>query len=375
MKAIGLRTIFVLAALWAIIYYPDMASAGDSYEAKVLATSLNVRAEAAQTAEVIGSFKYGAQIQVYDEKFGWAEVRYGSKKGWVAAHYLKKGDAANAKAEVKASGSKAPSQTVSKGQSTSEVGIVTADSLRMRDQPGLEGTEISFLSKSATVRLLEQEQGWMKVRAADGTTGWVSGKYVAFGQAAASVTATSASTSRTLKGKRIVIDPGHGGKDSGAISAKQELYEKDLNLSTALLVAEALRSAGATVYLTRDTDVYIEMENRTGLSNSKNADAFISIHYNAALKTASGINTFYYSKDRDKSLASAVQKQLIQATGLRDRGVEYGDYYVLRENTKPSILLELGYLSNPSEEAVVVAKSYRQTVAQAVLKGLQQYFS
>lgn len=187
-----------------------------------------------------------------------------------------------------------------------------------------------------------------------------------------------------LHGKTIVLDPGHGGLDSGAVGGSYK--EKDINLSVGLKLRDLLQSHGAKVIMTRDTDTFIELTARAKVSNDMKADAFVSLHVNSAESSAaSGIETYYYEQiapglppavtlKESSRLATLVQSSLFAATNARDRGAKGNNYAVLRENDRTSILVELGFISNVLERAQLVSPSYQQKQAAAILDGLYNYF-
>ncbi|GIP31950.1 N-acetylmuramoyl-L-alanine amidase [Paenibacillus sp. J2TS4] len=385
--------------VWSAIHMQQVhAEAGaEAYTATVHATSLNVREEPAISATIIGSLKQGAEIQVLSEQFGWAEINFNSEQGWIAAHYLNKDPAvktalveeeAGKEEQTTASPSSEPESLV---QATlgKVTGKVTADALRMRAEPDLQAEIIDLLPQSSALEISGQSGEWLEVTTADGQSGWVSGEFVALveaGQSEPAPVATKPQDPPTptptkprfdaagLKNKRIVLDPGHGGSQPGTIGVKLGTLEKDLNLSTTKHVAEALKAAGAEVILTRDTDKFLDLSDRVEISQANKADVFISLHYNSGKANSRGIISFYYSEQRDKPLAADLQKALIAVTGMADGGDRFGNYHVLRNNTTPSVLLELGFLSNPKEEEAVNTVDYQRKVAEAVVQGLQQYF-
>lgn len=260
------------------------------------------------------------------------------------------------------------------GAATMEIGYVIADALRLREEPNLNGEIMTLLPYNTSVEIKgKTNDGWLEVVAPDGKKGWVSAEYIE--RSEISNTGASKPKDQSLKGKRILIDPGHGGKDSGTIGIKHQTYEKHLTLSTSLLIATMLRNAGAEVILTRANDSYVELSDRVATSEKENPDVYISVHYDYGTKNSSGVISFYYSESRDRLLANTVQKNLVESTGMRDSGVRKGNFYVLRENTRPSILLELGYVSNPEEEELVRTREYQEKVALGIVKGLQEYFA
>lgn len=180
----------------------------------------------------------------------------------------------------------------------------------------------------------------------------------------------------TQKGKLIVIDAGHGGKDPGAISKINGLKEKDLVLPIALKMKQRLEALGFRVYLTRDYDTYIGLYSRADIANSLKADAFVSLHANSAVQEAQGVEMLYAPDQRDSlSLAKRLQQALLQATGARDRGiVPRANLAVLKRTEMPAVLAEIGFLSNPSEVSRLATSEYRQRIVEGLTQGIANYF-
>ncbi|WP_256208548.1 N-acetylmuramoyl-L-alanine amidase [Paenibacillus sp. CF384] len=173
-----------------------------------------------------------------------------------------------------------------------------------------------------------------------------------------------------LKGKTIVLDPGHGGKDVGSTGA-QGTYEKDVTLLTALNVRKKLTEQGAAVVMTRQDDTTISLKARTEVAQAENADLFISIHFDAyQTRDVYGMTT-YFNKPQDQEIAEIMHDQLFkQDMHTKDRGVQFGNYYVIRENTKPAVLLELGYISNLNEEAAMQTETFQDQISSAITSGV-----
>ncbi|WP_091223938.1 N-acetylmuramoyl-L-alanine amidase [Paenibacillus sp. BC26] len=183
-------------------------------------------------------------------------------------------------------------------------------------------------------------------------------------------TGTSKAANLPLSGKTIVLDPGHGGKDVGSTGGAGT-YEKDVTLLTALKVKEKLAGQGATVVMTRDSDTTISLKGRTQVAQTENADMFISIHFDAfQTRDVYGMTT-YYNKPDDRKIAENIHEQLFkQDMHTKDRGVQFGDYHVIRENAKPAVLLELGYISNKNEEARMKTEPFQEQVSTAIANGV-----
>lgn len=174
-----------------------------------------------------------------------------------------------------------------------------------------------------------------------------------------------------LTGWTIVVDAGHGGKDTGARGGKS--FEKQHTLDLAHRLAKYLRARGATVLMTREDDRYITLQGRVDFANSRRADLFISVHINASVnKSARGTETFYYTAP-SLPLAREIHKKFAPATGFPNRGVSSARFYVVRKTWMPSVLLECGFVSNSSEEAAMMTTVWRERTAQAVAQGVAQY--
>ena len=192
-------------------------------------------------------------------------------------------------------------------------------------------------------------------------------------------------TTGGISGKIIVLDPGHGGSDPGAIGPTG-LQEKQVTLPIAEYLKSILEAKGAKVILTRTTDVDVygphasgvdELQARVNVANGNQADAFISIHINSfSNPNVGGIATYYFDgSEQSKKLASSVQEQIAEHSGFNgDRGIQPGNLYVLRHSLMPSILVELGFISNPKEESHLKESSTRQEFANELAKGLELYF-
>lgn len=173
--------------------------------------------------------------------------------------------------------------------------------------------------------------------------------------------------------KLVVLDAGHGAKDSGAVGVTGK-YEKNFNLAIILKTAELLKKEdNIDVVLTRSDDTFLELKERAAMANNLNADIFISVHANSsASSSASGTET-YYQREASKALANVMHKYLVKATGLSDRGVRYGNFHVIRETKMPAVLLEVGYLSNKKDEALLFTDALQNKVAASIVSGIKEY--
>lgn len=174
---------------------------------------------------------------------------------------------------------------------------------------------------------------------------------------------------------KIVIDAGHGGKDPGAVGQKGT-KEKDITLKIAVTVASLLQQADIATKLTRTSDVFVELGDRAKIANSFGANLFVSIHCNSATdRSANGIETYCYEFGGEgEKLARIVQQELVAATGLKSRAdVKAANFAVLRETAMPAILVELCFISNPAEEALLNNPSFQTKCAKAIVDGILKY--
>ena len=186
---------------------------------------------------------------------------------------------------------------------------------------------------------------------------------------------TPPSVHRRISGT-VVIDAGHGGKDPGATSILG-FYEKDVNLVVAREVARLLEQRGLRVKMTRTSDYSVELEDRAAIANNLNADLFVSIHSDSFPKSSRRGFTVYIARSASSSsrqAANAIARSM-SGTGLNSFGVQTAGYHVLTDTRGPAVLVELGYLSNRSEAALLRSSSFQTRLAQAIADGISDYFN
>lgn len=182
----------------------------------------------------------------------------------------------------------------------------------------------------------------------------------------------------------VMLDPGHGGKDSGAISKSRTLMEKDVVLSIGLKTRDILEKAGYKVLMTREDDTYVGLSERPALANQARADLFVSIHCDSVESTEPhGTGTFYYAPESNASLyaqeyqrsllADLLQKAMVEKCGRTDRRVRQANYAVLRESSMPSALVETAFISNAEEAGLLASADFQTKAAQAIAEGIQKY--
>lgn len=170
--------------------------------------------------------------------------------------------------------------------------------------------------------------------------------------------------------KKIYIDPGHGGTDSGAVGVNN-LLEKDINLQVAKKVRDLLVKQGMQVKMSRETDKALSLEYRTNDANSWNANCFVSIHCNAYNGSAKGIETYGYSTNTT-DLANNIHPQVINTKAYTlNRGVKTANFYVLRNSKMRACLIELGFIDNLDDAKILLQK--QDDLALGITKGIFQY--
>ncbi len=245
--------------------------------------------------------------------------------------------------------------------------ITITDNAELRTGPNAAYPVIYKIDKGESFKKIDRKGKWIEVQNHAGTEkGWVAGWHTNL-----NIPADQSLSSNPLKGKTIVLDPGHGGSDQGASSSTpSKSLEKNYTLKTAKELKKLLNKEGAHVKMTRSNDKYVSLDDR----NIK-GDAFISIHNDALDSSNANGVTVYWFKDKQESLAQTLNSAIQKKALLTNRGSRQQNYQVLRQTDIPAVLLELGYISNPTDESMINDQLHRQVVEQAIVNGLKQYFS
>ena len=178
--------------------------------------------------------------------------------------------------------------------------------------------------------------------------------------------------------KKVVLDPGHGGSDCGAIALDNKFYEKTINLEVAKLIQEKLMKKNVYVYMTRTKDETLTLEDRVNYSNDINPDIYVSIHANSTVQAISyGLETHYY-KDDSINLANVIHANFASEKNLKkwdtvDRGVMKSRFYVINHTEAPSVLIEMGFISNAVERDKLNTKERKEQIAESITKGILEY--
>ena len=176
----------------------------------------------------------------------------------------------------------------------------------------------------------------------------------------------------------VVIDPGHGGPDPGAIGIRG-IKESEVVLQVSKKVKKLLSEKGVRVRLTRNKEVDLDLPPRVLLANRIDADIFVSIHANASRgkrRDINGLETFYYRGWRGRLLAKRIQKNILKISpGSIDRGVKQGRFYVIKKTRMPAVLVEIGFLTGRLDSRKLEKSNYRKKMAYAIAKGILEYLS
>ena len=252
------------------------------------------------------------------------------------------------------------------------------------NEPDLIKTMNGTMYKSMTLSLLPQigVKADMKVKKDDiiQIAQSVDGRALRFTittQKESKVTEAAIDTETVIKPKKppiknkVVLDPGHGGTDYGAI--REGINEKDITLDITQRVASILKSKGYKYAITRTEDIYLGLQERCDFTETENPEIFVSIHVNSAVATEPfGIETHYYHEP-SKELAEVIQKHLIKNIDSKDRGIIKSKFYVINHTEVPAVLVETGFISNPDERAELITEKRKDATAKAIAEGIIEY--
>ena len=176
-------------------------------------------------------------------------------------------------------------------------------------------------------------------------------------------------SSASRKFSTVVIDAGHGGIDRGGIP-RQRVAEKAMTLDVAQRLQKRLRQAGYRVVMTRESDVFISLGERVRIASRYRDAILVSVHFNSAARVgANGIETYYYGNN-SAQLAADIHRHVVSSTSTENRGIRRRGYFVLRRSSVPAVLVECGFLTNPTESRMALDSSYRQRLADRIADGI-----
>lgn len=263
--------------------------------------------------------------------------------------------------------------------------MVNATSLNVRSGPSTANSVVGVLPNKAAVMIYKYDGVWAYISSGK-ITGYVHTNYLVEPSAeepeeTEEPTEPEEPAQPTEPSEKIIaIDPGHGGKDPGAVG--NGLQEKEINLSVALKVEKILKQKGIKVFMTRRDDTFLELNERVQVSVAAKADTFVSIHANKFdQESANGTETYYSTAalseraENSKQLSTFIQNRLYKALGTRNRGVKEAKYHVIHKNPLPASLVELGFISNTNDAAKLASEDYRNKAAEAIALGIVDYYN
>lgn len=341
----------------------------ESYEKFTVAVdTLKVRRNAGQSSKKIGTVHKNETYPILQTNGNWVQIKINDKKdGWVYSFH---GTLSRSQANEQNTNKKSTANSNSSGKKVT----ILSDGTNIRQSPSTSSEIVNRAHAGEQFSIVSEEGNWYEVALANGTTAFVANWVVSINDGAPAPTKKTARVPGTLNGLTIVVDPGHGGNDRGTTGVRGT-FEKTITLKTAELLAAKLKAAGATVHLTRESDRYISLQNRVWTGFQHDADAFISLHYDANPDASIHGFTTYYQHDNQAALAKAIDHSLDASITLKNRGAQQANYYVLRENKENAILIELGFLSNATEEMAVNNHYFREQASYGIYKGILNFFN
>ncbi|RTQ93186.1 N-acetylmuramoyl-L-alanine amidase [Lysinibacillus telephonicus] len=313
----------------------------------------------------LGSFSNGEKIKVYKTVGNWYLTIQNGIPGYVRISQTKEIE------PVEEEPNEEQPPNVDDNQdnelTTNTIGMATVDSLHIRSEASSSSKSLGTINRGTYVEVHSISGNWAKI-SYNGIDGYTHKTYLRLINQSGSAVA----------GRIIVLDPGHGGKDPG--TSKSGAIEKEIVLKVATKVKQKLEAAGAKVYMTRAGDTYPTLQDRVDFAQNNYAEVFVSIHVNSASsESASGTETYYSisgneNEKEDYRLASAINSQIVNNAGMVDRGVRREDYFVVRNLLLPSVLVELGFVTNASDREKLISSEYVDIFADSIYKGIVQYY-
>lgn len=255
------------------------------------------------------------------------------------------------------------------GPITTKGKVISKTALNIRSAASASSTILDKLPPGTMVNILEIEGFWAKVNY-NGHSGYVYKSYLKL---------YSPDPNKPLQNRIIVLDPGHGFDDPG--THYDGYKEKDIVLSVGKKLAERLRSVGAKVILTRETDTFLELDERVDMAEDVYAELFVSLHVNSVKNntTVNGTETYFNTSNNmngaeSKLLASEIQKQMVERADMYDRGIKDSGFYVIKNNHIPAVLIEMGFLPNKEDREKLISDQYQDIIAESIYQGIKNYY-
>lgn len=326
----------------------------------VTTSDLNLREKATTNSKIITTMPKGEIVKVGNLTGDWYEVNYEKYKGYAHKDYL-----------IENSGHQ---------DTKVEYAKVTATGLYLRKGPSTSNENISLMLQGEKVKVLSKNGDWWKVEY-NGVVGYASSEFLEI------IKDNGVENGKNpIGGRKILVDPGHGGFDPGAVNGSYQ--EKAITQNVSNYLKNELVSRGYEVVMSKQgvngtcsntNSTSVELQCRVNLANNNNVDMYISIHANSAVPLAKGTETYYSSNNiqssKSKQLAEIVHKNYQPTFNSSDRGVKVNNFYVNRYAKMPSILLELGFITNPDDLSKLTNSSMQRNLAVSIANGIDEYAS
>ncbi|RHW49771.1 N-acetylmuramoyl-L-alanine amidase [Bombilactobacillus bombi] len=338
----------------------DDANTSSNTVGVIKAPNTNVQKYPDNNSEVLGTLPQLQKVNIVYTQNDWSQILYNDTVGWIPNSELIITDKVARKINN------------NRDQNLNIRSVTTLqNNTKILAEPHTDAKVVAHITDQTTLQYLGKEGDFYKIKLNSGDTGYIASWLVSISNSKHPIKSAATKISEAT----IVIDPGHGGSDTGALTTNQKHYEKTYTLDTARRLQKQLQQAGANVILTRKGDSDMDLASRARLANKLNADVFISLHFDSTSdkSQATGITTYYYSEKKDQPLAQNIQRQF-KHLALPSRGTRFGDFEVTRENEQPAILIEGGYLNNKKDYKQIANPAYRQKLADCILQGLMDYF-
>ncbi len=320
--------------------------------------AVNLYVKPTSSAKVISTIKANVKLPVYKTVGGYYLTQVNGLPGYVVA---------NSTTDTVEEEKPNPDPGTPPVTSGDVLGRVTVANLNVRSQSNSTSAVLFKLNKGEYVQVNSISGYWAEI-SYNGQTGYVHKSYLKLLN----------QTAKPLQNRVIILDPGHGGKDPGTV--KGSVSEKSITLKVSTQVKQLLENAGAKVYMTRTGDTYPSLQDRVDFTQANYGEIFVSVHVNSAANTsAQGTETYYaistgdmYQEDID--LATFVNNQIVNNLNMKNRGVKQEQYYVIRNMVIPSILVELGFLTNTEDHNKMTNDQYVNLFAESIYNGILQYY-
>ncbi len=323
----------------------------EKYVYKANANKVNMRLGPSTSHPIIKVVNLNEQFEGRQYNAEWVQISSINGKAYISSKYVK---------QEKNNENKDDTENLVKKV------YVLADKLNIRAEQSVSSSIIGTVLKGEELELKSKYTDWSKIKYKK-LVGYVSNDYIS---------TKSNSLDKTIV---IAIDAGHGGKDPG--THFKELNEKNITLDTALKIRQSFEFSNVQVVLTRESDVFLDLGERVKIAKQNKAILFVSIHVNSGSGSNGGGSESYYYGNNGKNpfisesqlLASSIQKEMLNAWDLSDRGIHHGNFQVIRDNSMPAVLTELGFIDSKKDQVYLSSSEQLTIISEAIHDGIVNY--